>query len=325
MPAVLTEYVRLDHDANAFCSAAFHAQRGLENHHPDSDADTYAMIGARLMWNQLPLWILERISDWRRAPTPWFTVENLPQTPEWVPTPQDGFCDESLLTVVNLVQLGMLRLLGLAPVAYRWENNGRLIRNVAPRPGFGRARTSWGYSASLDWHTDDSVLDHHETAEPSIAIPHYLSFYGMRNDEAVPTDLLPVSSVVSTLPEWVVAHLRLPEFLVTAPESYAWGPADGPMAREAVPLLWTLPGGDDAVRYGPGRISGLTLRAARALSFFERRLGELDGVPVLLDAGDFHIFDNRRVLHRRVPFQPAAPGAARWLRRCYAQRTPQGR
>ncbi len=39
---------------------------------------------------------------------------------------------------------------------------------------------------------------------------------------------------------------------------------------------------------------------------------------MLIGAGDFHLFDNRRVLHRRVPFTPAAAGRARWLRRCYA-------
>jgi alpha-ketoglutarate-dependent taurine dioxygenase len=48
-------------------------------------------------------------------------------------------------------------------------------------------------------------------------------------------------------------------------------------------------------------------------------LGELDGTSVLIGAGDFHIFGNCRVLHRRVPFEPAAPDRARWLRRCYAQ------
>jgi L-asparagine oxygenase len=45
----------------------------------------------------------------------------------------------------------------------------------------------------------------------------------------------------------------------------------------------------------------------------------VEGTPVFIGAGDFHIFDNRRVLHRRVPFAPAPDGVARWLRRCYAQ------
>ncbi len=322
MPHVLAESVRLPDEVKAAATAEFTALAGRGAADPDSDVQACTAAGARLLRCVLPGEVLDRLTEWRNEPSPWFTVANLPEPAERVPTPQNGFCDESLMGLPNLVQFGMLDLLGLAPVAYRWENNGRLIRNVAPKPGAGRALTSWGYSAPLDWHTDDSVLDHRENAEPAIAIPHFLSFYGMRNDEEVPTDLLTVSSVLATLPDSVVEHLRLPEFLVTAPESYASGPADGPMKRESVPLLWRLPDGQDAVRYGPGRVSGLTLRATRALSQFERRLAELDGVPVLVRAGDFHIFDNRRVLHRRVPFQPAAPGTARWLRRCYARTRP---
>lgn len=322
MPDAMTESIRVADTVKTTGFAESAARTGLDGVDPDSGTENYAETGARLLRTYLPGEVLDRLAAWREEPSPWLTVSNLPEAAEWVPTPQNGFCDETRMVVPNLVQLGMLYLLGLLPVAYRWENNGRLLRNVAPRPGAGRALTSWGYSAPLDWHTDDSILDHREGAENSIAIPHFLSFYGMRNDEGVPTDLLAVSSVLDALPDWVVDDLRLPEFLVTAPESYATGPTDGPLIRESVPLLWTLPNGHSAVRYGPGRISGLTLRATRALSHFERRLGELDGDPVVIQAGDFHIFDNRRVLHRRVPFQPAAQGTGRWLRRCYAQKKP---
>ncbi|MCQ4041119.1 TauD/TfdA family dioxygenase [Streptantibioticus rubrisoli] len=319
MRDVLREAVRVTDAVKASISADLRAHPGLGDVTPDSDLRFYTQTGAKHLRNHLPAAVLERLTAWRREPDPWLTVSNLPETEEWIPTPDNGFCDESALTVPNLVHFGMLQLLGLTPMAYRWENEGRLIRNVAPRPGSGRALTSWGYSAPLDWHTDDSILDHTDGAEASIAIPHFLSFYGMRNVEQVPTDLLPLTEVLAALPQWVIDDLRLPEFLVTAPESYAASADGGPMTREGVPLLWTLPDGQDAVRYGPGRITGLTLRATRALSQFERRLGELDGTAVLVGAGDFHVFDNRRVLHRRVPFQPAAQGTARWLRRCYAQ------
>lgn len=316
---VLGGIIHVAENVKESISEEFHAQTATAHHVPDSDVRTFAETGAKYLRSHLPASVLERFADWRGDPSPWLTVSHLPQPRHWIPTPVDGFCDERELAVPNLVQFGLLHLLGLIPTAYRWENDGRLVRNVAPRPGSGGALTSWGYSAPLDWHTDDSVLDHEETAEAAIAIPHYLSFYGIRNDEGVPTELLAVDSVTAVLPRWVLDDLRLPEFLVTAPESYAAGCDDGPLTREGVPLLWTLPSGRDAARYGPGRISGLTLRANRALTQFERRLGELDGTSVLIGAGDFHIFDNRRVLHRRVPFEPSAPGRARWLRRCYAQ------
>lgn len=311
--------IRISDDVRTSISAEFHRPEDLDGAVPDSDPPAFAEYGAKHLRNHLPAAVVERLTGWQRDPVPWLTVSNLPRPAHRIPTPADGFGDESALTVPNLVQFGMLDLLGLLPVAYRWENDGRLIRNVAPRPGSDRALTSWGSSVPLDWHTDDSVLDHQEAAGPASAIPHYLSFYGMRNEERVPTDLLPLDALLRELPRPAVADLRRAEFTVTAPESYAAAGDGGPMRRDGVPLLWTLPCGRDAVRYGPGRVAGRTPRASRALADFERRLGELPGEPVLIEAGDFHIFDNRRVLHRRVPFRPAAAGAARWLRRCYAR------
>ncbi|AUG81402.1 clavaminate synthase [Kitasatospora sp. MMS16-BH015] len=283
---------------------------------PGADTDHLLDHGAKLLRNCLPPQLLADLADWRHQPTPWLTVTGLPATGRHLPTPLDGFCDEATLGTANLVHFGLLRLLALSPVAYRWENEGRPIRNVAPRAEAADTQTSWGYAQPLDWHTDDSVLDHTAGAPAAEAIPHHLSFYGMRNTESVPTDLLLVEEVLAALPDSTVQALRRPEYAVTAPESYA---SDGEEpAREAVPMVWTLPSGHPGLRYGPGRVTGLTEGAEAALAAFETRIAGLDGSSVLIGAGDFHVFDNRRVLHRRVPFTPAAPGAGRWLRRCYA-------
>ncbi len=309
--------IRLPDDVTASLAAELHGEAEFGGTVPDRDPWLFSRTGAKHLRNHLPATVLEQLTAWRREPTAWLTIRNLPQPSRTVPTPGDGFGDERALSVPNLVQFGLLELLGLTPVAYRWENEGRLVRNVAPRPGSGLARTSWGFGAALDWHTDDSVLDHHDGAPPSCAIPHHLSFYGMRNQEGVPTDLLALDTVLRDLPAAVAEDLRRPEFTVRAPESYAAD--EGPLRREHVPLLWTLPDGHRAVRYGPALVAGETPRAADALARFEERLARRDGESVLIGAGDFHLFDNRRVLHRRVPFTPAAPGAARWLRRCYAR------
>ena len=310
--------VRLPDEARAEVAAALGSPPGLGAALPDADVDAYLDHGAKLLRNCLPPQTLDALAGWRREPTPWLTLTNLPAQGGDVPTPQDGFCDESLVAVPNLVHFGLLRLLGLTPVAYRWENDGRLIRNVAPRAEAARTNTSWGYARPLDWHTDDSVLEHGPHATATGAIPHYLSFYGMRNTEGVPTGQLPVDAVLAALTPEATEALRRPEFAVTAPESYRAGEDGRPAARTAVPLLWTLPDGHTGLRYGPGLVSGLTPAATAALTAFEAAAGRLDGTPVLIGAGDFPLFDNRRVMHRRVPFTPADAGLARWLRRCYA-------
>lgn len=329
---------------------------------PDEDPRYYLEQGARQLRAWLPAATLERIEAWRADPTPWLELTGLPQAEVEVPTPRDGFCDEALLTVPNLVHFGLLSLLGLEPVAFRWENHGRLIRNVAPSPRAARSQTSWGYATGLDWHTDDSVLDHRAGGAPTESIPHFLSFYGMRNHERVPTWLLPVDEVLAGLPAATCDALRQPDFDVSAPESYRpaptappgasattptpapdgagahepgasgteprsarprpAGPADRtgkPPLRTGVPLLWTLPDGNTGLRYGPGRVTGRTAASREALARFTERIAACAGVPVTVEAGGFQIFDNRRVMHRRLPFEPAAADRARWLRRCYAR------
>ncbi len=310
--------VRLPDSAKAAVAATLDSPPDLAGALPDSDVRPYLDHGSKLLRNCLPPQTLEALTDWRYSPTAWLTLTNLPEPGGAVPTPQDGFCDEALVSAPNLIHFGLLSLLGLTPVAYRWENEGRLIRNVAPRPEAARTNTSWGYAQPLDWHTDDSVLDHGPDATAAEAIPHYLSFYGMRNTEGVPTDLLTVDAVLAELPAPVAEALRRPEFTVTAPESYRAADDGRPLARAAVPMVWTLPDGHPGLRYGPERITARTPEARAALAAFEEQVAEMDGTPVLVEAGGFHIFDNRRVMHRRVPFEPAAPGQARWLRRCYA-------
>ncbi|MES4908293.1 MULTISPECIES: TauD/TfdA family dioxygenase [unclassified Streptomyces] len=310
--------------AKAAAEAALAAVTELGDAVPDTGIDLYLEYGAKQLRNHLPAQVLDALARWRHSPTAWFTLTNLPGPQEPVPTPRDGFCDESLLRTPNLVHFGILHLLGLTPIAYPWENDGRLIRNVAPRAASARTLTSWGYAQPLDWHTDDSVLDHRPGAPAAKAIPHYLSFIGMRNDEQVPTDLLPVDALLETLPARTAEALRRPDFTVTAPESYTADDDGRPLSRSGVPMLWTLPDGNAALRYGPGRLTGLTDGAREALADFERHAAALPGTPVLVEEGGFHIFDNRRVMHRRVPFQPLAEGRARWLRRCYAYRPASG-
>ncbi|MEU0807607.1 TauD/TfdA family dioxygenase [Streptomyces sp. NPDC005970] len=313
-----THTLHIPDSSRAAAGAALGAVGELGDAVPDTGVGLYLEYGAKHLRNHLPAQVLDALAEWRHSPTAWLTVVNLPGPQEAVPTPRDGFCDESLLRTPNLVHFGMLQLLGLTPIAYPWENDGRLIRNVAPRAASASSLTSWGYARPLDWHTDDSVLDHRPDAAPAEAIPHYLSFYGLRNDERVPTDLLLVDTVLKALPDRIAEALRRPDFTVTAPESYT---ADGdgrPLSRTGVPMLWTLPDGNAALRYGPGRLTGRTPEACDALAEFERHAAALPGTPVLVEEGGFHIFDNRRVMHRRVPFQPLAEGRARWLRRCYA-------
>src|SRR5205807_10673177 len=117
MPDVFREAIRIADDVKASLSAELYAHRGLDDVVPDADPHAYTANGAKQLRNHLPAAVLDRLTTWRRDPAPWLTVSNLPEPERPVPTPVTGFCDETLLTTVNLVHFGMLALLGLVPVA----------------------------------------------------------------------------------------------------------------------------------------------------------------------------------------------------------------
>src|SRR5262245_35113641 len=110
--------IRISDAAKASATAALTSVAEIGDELPDTDARLYLEHGAKVLGNHLSAPVLEALSRWRHAPTSWLTMSNLPEPPGPVPTPGDGFCDESRLTVANLVHFGLLHLLGLTPVAY---------------------------------------------------------------------------------------------------------------------------------------------------------------------------------------------------------------
>jgi hypothetical protein len=70
------------------------------------------------------------------------------------------------------------------------------------------------------------------------------------------------------------------------------------------------------VRYDRDTVRGVTEEASAAQAKWNDALGRVEGSGSVLDTGDFLVFDNYRVLHRRAAFTPTSN--PRWLRRCYA-------
>jgi L-asparagine oxygenase len=77
------------------------------------------------------------------------------------------------------------------------------------------------------------------------------------------------------------------------------------------------PGGCSRMRYDRGTTIGITPEAVAALDRLCEVLGQAESVEFILQTGEFMIFDNHRVLHRRRAFTPRPDATARWLRRCY--------
>lgn len=237
---------------------------------------------------------------------------------EYPPTPVRGYCDDSQVALGDALLLGVYRLMGIEPVAYAFENDGRLFRNVVPNPDASGVASSHGFNAALGWH-HDNPCGRFESAEyqpfERSPIPHYLGFWCLRNQDAfgepVPTELLPIEEALRRMSAGGIMNLRRPEFGIKPPQSNECPPL------EKVPLMV-----GNFLRFNAlgGQVYGLTERANAAIEELQQRLAaSVDNVvQVKLVPGSLLIFDNYRVAHRRRVFDPGKDwDNSRWLRRVF--------
>jgi hypothetical protein len=282
----------------------------------DSDGDDaiLASIGAHALQRYLPGEVLRAVQVFISAGNHALVLSNLP-VQEFPPTPVNGFGDEIELAVMNAVHLGLIRLLGCTPFAVSYENDGRLIRNVVPNPAASGKTSSWGADSEFFWHSDNPHQPFGPPgSDPRLYAPQYLTFCAVRNDEEVPTEVTAIEDVVVRLDDETREQLLLPEFEVGAPDS---NDQDSTTALKDTSILDTAAGAY-RVRYDCGTAKGYTKAASDALDRWHEVLRTVPAEELVLRPGDFMVFDNYRVLHRRRAFTPGPAATARWLRRCYA-------
>ncbi len=247
------------------------------------------------------------------------------------PTPLTGFANDSELAAADAALLGVLALRGIVPHAYPFENEGRLARNVVPRPEFSDTDSSWGSRAALAWHQDNNFqpfeFDLHEknSASPQTArkttapMPRYLAFVALRNHEGAPTQVLAMDDVLRRLDPAVITALQEKAFTVDAPHSARENRPIGAGDGEVMPLLIDRDGCVCSRFDMSEGVHALTATAQRALEALRAAVTRAadKALSVQLSPGDMLIFDNYRVMHRRDAFTPHSTWEGRWLRRVY--------
>lgn len=282
----------------------------------DLDSDTneaiLAGIGAHALSCQLPGTVLQALRRFVENGPHALVLGNLP-TQEFPPSPVTGYADEPDLAVTNAIHLGLIQLLGVVPFAVGYENDGRLIRNVVPVPAATGQTSSWGADAEFFWHTDNPHLQFGERGtDPRRYVPRYLTFYAVRNEERVPTEVVAVDEVVRRLNEQTQRQLRSLSYDVGAPASNRTD-----CALRGTSVLDLSEHGYRA-RFDRNTTNPRTREASTALRDWITAVAGVPAARLTLEPGEFLIFDNYRVLHRRRAFTPNPSGRARWLRRCYA-------
>jgi len=231
-------------------------------------------------------------------------------------TPVNGIGGDHEVLLADAVLLGVYGLAGIDPVAYRFENDGKLQRNVVANPKEVDSLSSHGSRRTFPWHTDNPAQRFEFEPGASPPTPKYLGFTGLRNADAhgipVTTDVLDLATILAVIPAEVAEALRRPEFFVKPPASNRTD-----FALEWVPLLVHDSATGDHLRFEHDICTGLTPRAYEALEAFNEALDAMPYEAVELRAGCHLIVENTQVCHRRVGFLAGPPATSRWLRRCY--------
>jgi L-asparagine oxygenase len=300
----------------------------------DVEADTMAFTGAAALAHGVSTEDKRRLLDFGRGQgAPFVVLEGGPSQSNIPNTPQ-GFGDDTQVLFADTMLLGAMRLAGLHPIAFSYENFGRLMRNVAPSKQAENSVSSHGAKLPLEWHTDNAYAFEHGYRSPmglrlasgmfghpiGSPSPRFLCFVSLRNHDAqgdmVPTELLRVDDLLETLPQRLQRKLRQPIFEIKP------GASNERASMKRMPLLESCSvTGKSLLRFNAneGQTLGLTPGARGAVVEVSQRLTELErrAIPIYLQPGELLMFDNYRVLHRRGSFEPGPLQQARWLRRCF--------
>lgn len=295
----------------------------------DRDALFIAEIAAEEITRHVPSDKLAQLERFVLSDAPALAIPapegfSVPKPP---PTPITGFCNDVHVKLYDSLLLGTMYIAGLFPVAYSFENEWRLFRNVVPNPGAKLEKSSHGSAEPLGWHSDNPVGYFEDPAKPCIRqtmIPKVLGFVTLRNKdgngEVVSTDVLPFETALKYMSSQTVEQLGYPHFQVNPPASNKCSPLKN------VPLTAKV-GNTLAFRFNadPVQIVGLNPDAGRALEEFRDAM--IKATPEALQFGmppmSILLINNYRVAHARKSFDPGDDlQNARWLRRCYGTAAP---
>ncbi|MFT4241509.1 MAG: TauD/TfdA family dioxygenase [Acidovorax sp.] len=213
-----------------------------------------------------------------------------------------------------MTNLALYQLLGISPVVYEGENDGRLFRHVVPARNSAHAKSSHGSRTRFGYHVDNPDLP--LKTEPIVnisACPEYLSLFGMRCDPSVGATLVPTQAVLSRLDAKTLEVLASPRFVITRPASFGI-----PRETHSLPLIVKDTNGQWLCRFDTENTSAMDAEGAEAIASLRTILEtrEFD-IKILLLPGDFLIFKNQSVLHARDAFVPLNDGVDRWLMRVF--------
>jgi hypothetical protein len=223
--------------------------------------------------------------------------ENLPADPELPPSPSDGRRPTSKSSVSEAVIAGLIE--GHAAIlAFSNEKNGAPIHEIAPAVGQENVPSSSG-RVPFPCHTDVAFL------APRFA-PRGLLLFGLRNQSAAPTSIVPLDLVLEAASPALTSSLAKPIFRHPAPATFELG------LSVTAPILWCDARGAARIAVQTHAVQPCNEEARAAIAELRRILTSIETENVVVGPATALLFKNDRVLHSRSAFR-----GERWLQRAY--------
>lgn len=207
--------------------------------------------------------------------------------------------------------------LGLYPVVYEGENNGRLIRHVCPMEESVGEISSQGGVYDFFPHVDnpDLPIKGDGILQKGVAhSPDYLTLVCLRNEKNVRTSLILLDDVLACLDKRTISILSEPVFQVLRPSSFSER-----VLKSGLPVL-SIYNGNYYSRFDWHNVKAMddNKEACTALESMKEAVMNKDiWHDIFLQPGEAVTFNNQRTLHTRNAFEPRLDGSDRWLLRLF--------
>lgn len=237
-------------------------------------------------------------------------------------TPDNGLVDEVSVAehVVNLVG-AFAGALGFQGFAYSGENNGKLLRVVAPKLENAGQASSQGFSHDLGMHMDNAnrTIPHtYDTAQPERGpMNAYQAFATIKPCPDTPMEVAALQDIVNEVIEEhgvaVISALEKPDFAVRKPDSHGGGPD-----IVGVPVLVRDAKAQVHGRFHMANVVGMTSEAEVAMEKFRNIVSKTQSIVKIPGRKNgLILYSNSQCMHRRSRYSPRFDGNDRYYVRLY--------
>lgn len=249
-----------------------------------------------------------------------FETGELPDTPEdFCPVPS---AEGAAMAMVSAI--ACLAAIGSDTVSYGSENNGDLFVNLVVFPP-GRGKFTDKSADKMSGHTDAVTFPmrgYRDPLNPRIApSPDFVCLSSLRNPNDVPTTVMPLDQLMTSLTNEHIEDLQKPQYLIGSQLTFRDGMIDilgDELEVDYAQLLYAI---QDKwwIRFSHRTTQIATGAQASAHEAMVALKEACAGcvIPLPLEPGDIALVNNRIALHGRSEVGKEYGGQTRWFLRTY--------